>query len=235
MSRLPTDGPDVPPVPYPDLKQDPGILHIMCSEKPLVFVSCGQYTEVEKRLGKDICELLRELRPDVNPYFAQDQSTVDGLSSNILKALHRCAGFICVMHRRGDLRTPEGKAVARGSVWVEQEIAITAFMSHVLGRSIPTLFYMQAGVSLEGIRSVLLMNPRVEFTDESQVLEDLRSALPSAVFNVFDDYDLATILDYRQVRISGGRHDYLLQADVKNVGNQRITDFQLRVFSLAYF
>jgi hypothetical protein len=124
----------------------------MAFDKPLVFISCGQYNDTEKRLGKDICSLLASLRPDVNPYFAEDQSTVEGLSNQVLKALHRAAGFICVMHRRGDLMVPEGGKITRGSVWIEQEIAIAAFMNHVLDRSIPILFYKQAGVNLEGIR-----------------------------------------------------------------------------------
>jgi hypothetical protein len=38
------------------------------------------------------------------------------------------------MHRRGNLTTPDGRTVTRGSVWIEQEIAIAAFMHHVLGR-----------------------------------------------------------------------------------------------------
>lgn len=129
-------------------------------DKPVVFVSCGQYSEAEQTLGRGICALIRELRPDVEPYFAQDQSTSEGLSNHILKALFGSAGFICVMHQRGKLNTPEGNTITRGSVWVEQEIAITTFMNQVLGRSIPTFYYRQAGVGLEGIRSVLLLNPR---------------------------------------------------------------------------
>ena len=56
-------------------------------EKPLAFISCGQYSDAEKCLGK--CSLLASLRPDVNPYFAEDQSTVEGLSNQVLKALHQ--------------------------------------------------------------------------------------------------------------------------------------------------
>ncbi len=59
----------------------------MVSDKPIVFVSCGQYAAAEKKLGNDICTLLQEVRPDVEPYFAEDQSTVEGLSNHILKAL----------------------------------------------------------------------------------------------------------------------------------------------------
>lgn len=79
----------------------------MSSEKPSVFVSCGQFNEREKRLGRRICSLLDELRPDVVAYFAENQSTVEGLSDQILKSLHRAAGFICVMHARGAITTPD--------------------------------------------------------------------------------------------------------------------------------
>jgi len=202
----------------------------MSSEKPLVFISCGQYTESEKRFGKNICLLLEQLRPDVAPYFAEDQSTVEGLSNQILKSLHRAAGFVCVMHARGTITTPDKKAIVRGSVWVEQEIAITAFMNHVLDRSIPTLFYKEAGVNLEGIRSVLLLNPRVEFTEESQILDDLKLVLPSTAFTPFNAYDIVPIVTYRRTGGGGDRHTYSLIADVKNVGSERITDFQMRVF-----
>jgi hypothetical protein len=204
----------------------------MTPEKPLIFVSCGQYTEKEKQLGKDICSLLAALRPDVAPYFAEDQSTVEGLSNHLLKALHRAAGFICVMHRRGDLGAHDGRRLTRGSVWVEQEIAIIAFMNHVLNRSIPLLFYKQAGVSLEGIRSVLLMNPRLEFTEEAQILQDPKAALPSTSFTLFSSYDVAPVVSYRRLsaRSDGDRHVYSLTCDVRNVGTERVTDFQIRVF-----
>jgi hypothetical protein len=204
----------------------------MSSDKPLVFVSCGQHSDSEKQLGKNICSLLEEVRPDVTPYFAEYQSTAEGLSNQILKALHRAACVICVMHPRGVIEAPDGRTVTRGSVWVEQEVAITAFMNHVLDRSIPLLFYKRAGVSIEGIRSVLLLNPRVEFTDESEVLQDLRSILPTVTFIPFASYDVVPLLTYRRIaqRSDGNRHTYELTADVKNVGTERVTDFEIRVF-----
>lgn len=53
--------------------------------KPLIFVSCGQSTEAERRLGRNICELIRELRPDVEPYFADNiELTTDGFIVNRL-------------------------------------------------------------------------------------------------------------------------------------------------------
>ena len=197
--------------------------------KPLVFISCGQYAAEERRLGADICALVKELRPDMEPYFADNQSSADGLSTHILNALSRSAGFVCVMHRRGNITLPDGRTVTRGSVWLEQEIAIVAFMGHVLGRPLPTFYYKQSGIGLEGIRSVLLMNPRIEFTHESQVLEDLRQALPGATFNAYAEYDLIPEITYRDVSIRGDLHVYSLVANVKNVGRQRIVDFELRI------
>jgi hypothetical protein len=174
---------------------------------------------------------VRSLHPAVTPFFAENQSTVEGLSSNILKSLYRAAGLICVMHRRGEVSLPNGARIIRGSVWVEQEIAIAAFMQHVLERPIPIFFYREAGVWVEGIRSVLLLNPRVEFTDRSQVLEDLKTALQSMRFVPFSPYDLEPVITYRPERgiSDGSRPVYTLICDVKNVGNELITDFQLRV------
>ena len=200
-------------------------------ESPLLFISCGQFSEKEKKLGKDIAALVRRLQPAVTPYFAESQSTVEGLSSNILKSLHRASGIICVMHRRGEVSPPNGAGIIRGSVWVEQEIAIAAFMQHVLQRPIPIFFYREACVCVEGIRSVLLLNPRVEFTDESQVLGDLTTALQSMRFVPFSPYDLEPVITYRkeQGMSDGSGRVYTLISDVKNFGNERITDFQLRV------
>jgi hypothetical protein len=174
--------------------------------------------------------LLGELRPDVEAYFADDQSSVEGLSSNILSALYRAAGFICVMHRRGNIETPENKIVTRASVWIEQEVAIVAFITHVLGRSIPMFFYKHEEVSLEGIRSVLMMNPRVQFTDELQVLEDLRSVLPTARFNPFREYDVEPVITYKCLdQGRGAEHTYQLTVDIENTGTHKVDDFLLRV------
>lgn len=199
-------------------------------EKPLIFVSCGQYSKAERNLGRDVCDLLRRLRPDVEPYFAENQSSAEGLSSHILKALFRSAGFICIMHSRGEIKTPENNVITRGSVWLEQEIAVVAFMQHQLSRSIPALYYKQKGVCVEGIRSFLLMNARIEFTQESQVLEDLTAVLPETVFNPYAEYDVIPVIENTAGTICGDRHNYLFVVDLKNVGKQKITDFELRVF-----
>lgn len=199
------------------------------SDKPVIFISCGQYTDRERRLGHDICKVIQEIRPDLEPYFAQNQSTLEGLSDNILKALHSAAGFICVMHERGKILHDEEQVAPRGSVWIEQEIAIAAFMTHALGRSVPILFYKAPAVSLQGIRSVLHLNPRVEFTDEDEVLADLRQVLPQMKFEPHAELDLEPEVNYEKLTSTPERHEYQLTVKLRNVGTMQVTDFAVEV------
>lgn len=201
----------------------------MITEKPLIFVSCGQYAQSERDLGRKICKLIEDCRPDVQAYFAQNESTVDGLSRNILGALHEAAGFVCVMHQRGRVFRGSEEVAVRGSVWIEQEIAIVTFMRHALDREIPVLFYVQEDVSMEGIRTVLHLNPLAAFAEESAVIEDLRKRLPGIKFTRYAEYDLQPVISYRADNRGCDRHDYTLIATVKNTGRQTVTDFRLEV------
>jgi hypothetical protein len=59
--------------------------------KPFVFISCGQYLPHEKQLGLEIKKAIEELTP-FDAYFAEDQSSTNGLVANILERLYHCAG-----------------------------------------------------------------------------------------------------------------------------------------------
>jgi len=144
--------------------------------KPLIFVSCGQYTQEEKKLGTDISDFITKETP-YKPYFAEDQNTLDGLVTNILGNLDQAAGLIAIMHDRGTVTTPNG-AITRGSVWIEQEIAIAAFIQHVLKRNIEVVLYAQEGIELEGIRQQLRLKP-VSFKTATDILTDLPGRLGS--------------------------------------------------------
>ena len=139
-------------------------------DKPLIFVSCGQYTQEETRLGTAISEFITKHTP-YKPYFAEEQNTLEGLVTNILEALDRAAGLIGVMHNRGTVTTPNG-TLERGSVWIEQEIAIAAFIQHVLKRKIKVALYAQEGIALEGIRQQLRLK-LMSFKTETDILTDL--------------------------------------------------------------
>ena len=91
----------------------------MNDQKPIVFISCGQQTTEEKQLGEEIQTIVRNLTP-FEPYYAEYQSSLEGLTKNIFESLSRCVGFIAVMHHRGRINSDSGSI--RASVWVEQEI-----------------------------------------------------------------------------------------------------------------
>jgi hypothetical protein len=148
-------------------------------EESLIFISCGQFTEQEKSLGKQIAATVSTL-PNCKGYFAENQNSLLGLSVNIFKALDRASALIAVMHNRGLVQTPSG-AYIRGSVWVEQEIAIASFLAHTRQDELPVLVYIQKGIEREGVRQQLRLAP-VEFETEDEVLEDLERQIKAGTF-----------------------------------------------------
>lgn len=142
--------------------------------KPLIFISCGQYTTAEKALGKSIYAMVEGL--GMQPFFAEQVQDLKGLNENILDHLRDCAGFITVLHPRGKISRPDGSAHTRASVWIEQEIAITAYIHHVEKRTLPVIAFIHESVGREGIRDLLHLNP-ITFTDEMEILAALPARL----------------------------------------------------------
>lgn len=145
------------------------------SNKQIIFISCGQRTEEEKQLGKEIQSLVRELTP-FEPYFAELQHSLSAITKNIFEKLHNAAGFISVMHHRGDVTIPNQKMI-RASVWIEQEIAIASFMEQVLHRQFNILCFIQDGITNEGVREYLHLNP-ISFVTHEEIFKKLRRELP---------------------------------------------------------
>src|SRR5256885_10452915 len=140
-----------------------------------IFISCGQFTDAEKRLGKQISTMVKSLT-GLTPFFAESVQDLNGLDANILEALRSCVAFITVLHPRGQIKRPEGSMLVRASVWIEQEIAIATYIRRVEKRQLPIIAFRHKSVGLEGIRSLLHLNP-IEFTDESEVLAALPERL----------------------------------------------------------
>lgn len=186
--------------------------------KDIVFISCGQFTEEERTLGVAVVSLVKELTP-FEPYFAEEQSSFEGLTQHVFNALNRCVGFVGIMHHRGIVSTPNGSRV-RASVWIEQEIAVAAFLNETLGRQISVAAYMQEGIALEGVREKLLLNPKT-FTTNDNVLDHLRMILPMWRFSSLDvvssltDKDNAVLKSICEVVIKHGW---------PNVGEQKLLE-----------
>jgi hypothetical protein len=143
--------------------------------KRTIFVSCGQYTREEKALGKAIVEMVDKI-PGLKAYFAEEAQDLNGLVSNILGKLNECDAFITVMHHRGAVSRPSASPISRASVWIEQEIAIATYIRHIEKRPLPVIAFKHRSVGLEGIRTLVQLNP-IEFTHEEEVLAALPDLL----------------------------------------------------------
>jgi|SRR5271155_76 len=145
----------------------------------LVFISCGQFLDKEKALGRSLAQAVDDLTP-CKGYFAENQNSADSLSRHIFAAIDECAGFVAVLHHRGKVELGSDSHI-RASVWVEQEIGIASFLTQIQKRVFPVVCYIQSGIKIEGIRTLLLTNGN-SFHDESEVLRDFRERLKSGIF-----------------------------------------------------
>jgi len=194
-------------------------------QKQTVFIICGQQTYDEKELGTSIQALVRELTP-FEPYFAEFQTSFEGLSKNIFRTLNQSAGLIAVMHKRGQVNPPGD--MFRASVWVEQEIAIAAFLNSALGKHINVAVYIQPGITLEGVRQQLLLNPKV-FKENDDVLENLSLILPSwkAPAEPEEALEADIGIEYEKIKVTGERHNYRLIVLLTNRGKEPIDEYHV--------
>lgn len=147
----------------------------MSSEKPVIFISCGQSNDQERKLGQRVRELV-EATGVFQGYFAENQSSAQSVTKNIFVQLHNSFGLVCIMHERGNVSSPSGTTSTRGSVWIEQEIAIVAFLTEVLNYDIQTRVYLKKGINREGVRDKILINPK-DFETDDEVLIDLQTVV----------------------------------------------------------
>ncbi len=212
------------------------------STEALIFVSCGQSTPTERRLGQSIANLV-EAEAGCKAYFAENQTTLEGVTENILKRLNDAVGFIAIMHPRGNVSNPSNPDEAewvRGSVWVEQEVAIAAFISQALQRPMRVRAYVHESVRREGLRDKLHLNP-VLFKDDAEIIEDLKTLLPSwralSPREAKQPLSLQPLIGYQRVPVPGGGEDerYMLIAGVENDGDQEVAAFRLDVEFPEFF
>jgi hypothetical protein len=123
--------------------------------------------------------LIHELTP-YEPYFAQNQSNLEGLTKNILEALNDSVGLVAIMHPRGKVISLGSRQHTRGSIWIEQEIAIAAFITQVLKKEVRVAAYIHRDVEREGMREQLHLNA-YPFIRDDEVLVHLRRVLPEWV------------------------------------------------------
>jgi hypothetical protein len=140
-----------------------------------IFVSCGQFTDAEKVLGKAIVRAVKDIT-GADAFFAETVQDLNGLDANILEALRDCSAFITVLHPRGKIARPDQSTNIRASVWIEQEIAIATYIQRVEKRALPVIAFIHQSVGREGIRDLLHLNP-IPFSDEAEILAALPELL----------------------------------------------------------
>jgi hypothetical protein len=203
-------------------------------KRPIIFVSCGQVTDEEKQLGRAIGELINSSTP-FRAYFAENQVDFDGLTNHIFRNLHHAQGFVGVMHERGHVLGLDGEERVRASVWIEQELAIAAFLRHILQKPMHVALFKKREVALEGVREKLILNP-IEFVAEAEVIEQLKNILPTwTPFETKPTYSVSYRYSRRVTKLEMRLHEYSLTFDVVNDGETRATDYRLEVdFPTAY-
>jgi len=195
--------------------------------KQTVFVSCGQRTDEEREFGRQICEVINE-HPSFRAYFALSQSSLSGLNENILDALGGCGGFVAVMHPRGTVSFSDGKDFVRASVWVEQEIAVAAYIQRKRKEPLHVAAYAHKSVEREGLRELLQLNP-LPFTDSSEVLAHLRQALYS--WRPVASHGLARRGDIASINLMAARGSTpevkttKIFLSIENIGRGRIREY----------
>jgi len=190
-----------------------------------IFISCGQSTAAEKALGKQIVEMVRA-QTDLEPFFAEEVQDLNGLDANILDALRSCAGFITILHPRGEIGRPDGSVLVRESVWIEQEIAIATYIQRHEKRALPIIAFKHRLVGREGIRDLLHLNP-IEFTDESEVLEELPRRLLS--WNSLKPSSIELELFSEVVGQQEGHQISRVVTALRNESNNRIDKYDLEL------
>jgi len=126
-----------------------------------VFISCGQLSDKEKRLGF-ACKDYFEGR-GFSTYLAEEVQSLEALTENIFRHLRNSEYAVFMDCRREKLRG--GKF--RGSVFVNQELAIAAFRP--IEKSV---VFHEEGVIREGVANYLIAKP-VPFRDEGEFLRKL--------------------------------------------------------------
>lgn len=190
-----------------------------------VFISCGQYTEAEKNLGKRIAEMVRSTT-NLEPFFAEEVQDLNGLDTNILSAMRDSAAFITILHPRGEIIRPDGSKLVRASIWIEQEIAIATYIKQVENRPLPIIAFKHKSVSLEGIRTLLHLNP-IEFGEEHEVLAELPARLE--LWRPLKSSEIELQLVSKSFRQHDGHKIRWLETVLVNETNNRIDHYELEV------
>lgn len=189
--------------------------------KPTIFISSGLRTGPELDLANELCDVVREVT-SFEPWCAGNLTELRSLASRIYDGLAECEGLISVLHRRTD----RGAGTGPGPLWVEQELAIAAFLHEHLGKPMRVLRYAEEGVERAGLRTLVPDN-LVSFREPHEVIDHARRELPS--WTPQAAWPVSVELRMRAMDRRSDRHVYRCEAIVRNHGFARLMWHEVRV------
>lgn len=126
-----------------------------------VFISCGQRDKGEKKIGMKVEDYFKSR--GFETYLADRVHSPDALTENIFKFLRQSEYFVFVDFGREKI----SKTERRGSLFVNQEIAIATFLR------LQGIGFHEKGVKREGILNYHIYNA-FPFEDEKEIIETLK-------------------------------------------------------------
>lgn len=126
-----------------------------------VFISCGQRTEREIGIGKLVEDYFKSNKFET--YFAERVHSSEALTENIFKFLRQSEYFVFIDFKREKINEEE----FRGSLFVNQEIAIATFLR------LQGIGFCEKGTKREGILNYHIYN-EFPFEDGTEIIEILK-------------------------------------------------------------
>jgi len=126
------------------------------------FISCGQKDDKEKTVGISVENYFK--KRGFETYFAERVHSPDALTENIFKFLRQSEYFVFVDFKRD----PINSKGYRGSLFVNQEIAIATFLK------LQGMGFYEKGTMREGILGYHIHNAR-PFEDGREIIEILNA------------------------------------------------------------
>ncbi len=169
--------------------------------KAKVFISCGQRTEREENIGREVDRYFQER--DFETYFAKKVHSPKALTEHIFANLKESEYFVFIDFKREKIKSCKLRLEKkktdkfRGSLFVNQEIAIATFLE------LEGIGFLEKGVKREGILNYLIFNAR-PFKDSTEIIAELEKETsnwnPESVNELFLSYDKRR--DHKNVRLS---------------------------------
>ncbi|MHA1409824.1 MAG: hypothetical protein ACTSQY_05905 [Candidatus Odinarchaeia archaeon] len=145
-----------------------------------VFISCGQRNAREIEIGKAVEDYF--INKGFATYFAERVHSSDALTENIFKFLKQSEYLVFINFRREKINKDE----YRGSLFVNQEIAIATFLK------LEGIGFNEKGIKREGILSYHIYNEFI-FENKDDILKELDEATKN--WNINSVNELIMIYD----------------------------------------